>query len=122
MDAGEIDTVASLFTPDGSVRDISGKLWDASAGGPRGFATQWLVPPGARRGQHWIQRMRTERVSDDCYRLFSYWSSTLWEAASPAPVPSKLGTYTDTVVRRDGRWMIREKIIDRWETASTKTR
>jgi SnoaL-like domain len=116
MDFGEIDAVAALFTPDGRVRDISGKLWDAAAGGPRGFAARWLTPPDARRGQHWIQRVRTERISDDAYRLLSYWSSTRWGAASPAPVMGALGLYTDTVVRRDGRWMFQEKIIDRWET------
>lgn len=121
MDFGEIDTVAALFAPDGSVRDISGKLWDSAAGGPRGFATRWLTPPGARRGQHWIQRVKTERLSDESYRLLSYWSSTRWRADSPAPVVGALGLYTDTVVRRDGRWMFQEKVIDRWETTGTET-
>jgi SnoaL-like domain len=122
MDFGEIDAVAALFTPDGRVRDIAGKLWDAAAGGPRGFAAHWLVPPGARRGQHWIQRVRTERISDDAYRILSYWSSTRWEVGSPAPVLGALGLYTDTVVRRDGRWMIQEKVIDRWETTGIDAR
>ena len=81
-----------------------------------------LVLPGVRRGQHWIQRVRTERISDDAYRILSYWSSTRWEAGSPAPVMGALGLYTDTVVRRDGRWMIQEKVIDRWETTGIDVR
>lgn len=117
MDFGEIDTVAALFTADGRVRDIEGRLWDSAAGGPRAFAARWLTPPGARRGQHWIQRMGTERLSDDCYRLLSYWSSTRWMPDAPAPVMGALGLYTDTVVRQDGRWLIQEKVIDRWVTA-----
>jgi hypothetical protein len=118
MDFGDIDAVPALFTTDGSVRDVQGRLWDSAAGGPRAFAARWIVPPGARRGQHWIQRMETERLSDDAYRLMSYWSSTQWLPDNPAPVMSALGLYTDTVVRQDGRWLIREKIIDRWETGS----
>lgn len=117
MDFGEIDAVAALFASDGRVRDIQGRLWDSAAGGPRAFAARWLDPPGAKRGQHWIQRMRTDVISADCCRLLSYWSSTRWTAASPAPQMTALGLYTDTVVRQDGRWLIQEKIIDRWETA-----
>ena len=33
-----------------------------------------------------------------------------------------LGLYTDTVLRRDGRWMIQEKVIDRWETTGIDAR
>lgn len=114
MDFGEIETVAALFTENGSVRDIQGVLWDGAAGGPRAFAARWLVPPGERQGQHWIQRMKTERLSDNAYRLTSYWSSTRWFADAPAPTLGALGLYTDTVVRVGGRWMIQEKVIDRW--------
>ncbi len=117
MDFGDIDAIPAVFTSDGRVRDIEGRLWDSAAGGPRGFAARWLTPPGKRRGQHWIQRMRTERLSDNAYRVLSYWSSTRWTAASPAPEMGALGLYTDTVVRHDGRWLIQEKVIDRWETA-----
>ena len=118
MDFGDIEAVPALFTTDGSVRDVQGRLWDAAAGGPRAFAARWIVPPGAKRGQHWIQHMRTERLADNAYRLLSYWSATQWLPNSPAPVTGALGLYTDTVVRGDGRWLIQEKIIDRWETGS----
>jgi hypothetical protein len=118
MDFGDIEAVPALFTADGSVRDVQGRLWDAAAGGPRAFAARWIVPPGAKRGQHWIQHMRAERLADNAYRLLSYWSATQWLPNSPAPVTGALGLYTDTVVREDGRWLIQEKVIDRWETGS----
>jgi hypothetical protein len=116
MDFGDIEAVPALFTADGSVRDVQGRLWDQAAGGPRAFAARWIVPPGAKRGQHWIQQMQAEPLSDDSYRLLSYWSSTQWLPDSPAPILTALGLYTDTVVRQGERWLIREKIIDRWET------
>jgi len=118
MDFGDIEAVPALFTADGSVRDVQGRLWDAAAGGPRAFAARWIVLPGAKRGQHWIQHMRAERLADNAYRLLSYWSATQWLPNSPAPVTGALGLYTDTVVREDGRWLIQEKVIDRWETGS----
>ena len=91
MDFGDIEAVPALFTADGSVRDVQGRLWDAAAGGPRAFAARWIVPPGAKRGQHWIQHMRAERLADNAYRLLSYWSATQWLPNSPAPVTGALG-------------------------------
>lgn len=121
MDFGDIDAVPQLFTDDGQVRDISGATWDAATGGPRGFATRWLTPPGARRGQHWMQHMRFEPLSEDACRVLSYWFSARWTAESPAPAMNALGLYTDTVVRQNGRWRIQEKVIERWVTAGADT-
>jgi hypothetical protein len=118
MDFGNIDSVHKHFTADGTIRDVQGRLWDAASGGPRGFAEHWIVPPGARRSQHWVQCMQWQQLSNAEVRVVSYWSSTQWLPTSPAPVLGALGLYTDTVVRENSRWLIREKIIDRWETGA----
>ena len=51
MDTGDIEGVVAMFTSDGVVKDITGKHWDAAAGGVRGFATHFLTRPNRRGGQ-----------------------------------------------------------------------
>ena len=38
MDTTNIDGVVDTFTLDATVKDVTGKRWDAAAGGARGFA------------------------------------------------------------------------------------
>jgi SnoaL-like domain len=47
MDTGDIEAIVTRFTPDGVVKDVTGKRWDAAAGGVRGFAGHFLTrhPP-----------------------------------------------------------------------------
>jgi len=52
MDTGDIAGVVATFTPDGVVKDVTGKRWDAAQGGARGFATHFLTRPNRRGGQH----------------------------------------------------------------------
>jgi hypothetical protein len=54
MDTGDIEGVVATFTPDGVVQDVTGKRWDAAAGGVRGFATHFLTRPNRRGGQHHV--------------------------------------------------------------------
>ena len=35
MDTGDIEGVVATFTPDGVVKDVTGKRWDAAQGGAR---------------------------------------------------------------------------------------
>ncbi|HSF33135.1 MAG TPA: nuclear transport factor 2 family protein [Candidatus Tectomicrobia bacterium] len=62
MDTGDIEGVVATFTPDGVVKDVTGKSWDASAGGVRGFATQFLTRPNRRGGQHHVQHLFVEHA------------------------------------------------------------
>jgi hypothetical protein len=45
MDTRDIEGVVTTFTPDGVVKDVTGKRWDAAAGGVRGFASHFLTRP-----------------------------------------------------------------------------
>lgn len=115
MDHAEVEAVVRLFTADGWVRDIQNRMWDADAGGPRGFAERWLQPPLKKRGQHWIQHVRFETPSTDEVQVYSYWQGLRWNPAeTEAPVLGVIGTYRDVCVRQGGRWLIRSKTIDRW--------
>jgi hypothetical protein len=74
MDHGDIEGTIATFTSDGEIHDVTGKAWDARAGGVRGFAEKWLKQPFLLNGQHWLQRVRTIMNPDGSVELLSYWS------------------------------------------------
>jgi hypothetical protein len=115
MDTGDIEGVVAVFTPDGVVKDITGKRWDAAAGGARGFATHFLTRPNRRGGQHHVQHLFVEPASGG-YRVTSYWAALRWDAASDTKAIRSLGSYVDTCVKVNGQWLIKEKIIDPWHS------
>jgi hypothetical protein len=78
MDTGDIEGVVATFTPDGVVKDVTGKRWDAAAGGVRGFATHFLTRPDRRGGQHHVQHLFVEHAEGGGYRVTSYWVSMQW--------------------------------------------
>ncbi|MGY8936188.1 MAG: nuclear transport factor 2 family protein [Alphaproteobacteria bacterium] len=122
MDTTHIDGVVETFTPDGEVKDVTGKRWDAAAGGVRGFATHFLTLPDRPDAQHWVQHMFVENAGDggagDAWRVVSYWASLAWTPGSDEKFVRLLGSYRDTCVKVDSAWLIREKIIDPWSGTS----
>ena len=72
MDTGDIEGVVATFTPDGVVKDVTGKRWDAAAGGARGFATCFLTRPNRRGGQHHVQHLFVDPTEGGGYRVTSY--------------------------------------------------
>jgi len=69
MDTGDIEGVVATFTPDGVVKDVTGKRWDAAQGGARGFATHFLTRPNRRGGQHHVQHLFVEKAGDVSMQL-----------------------------------------------------
>jgi hypothetical protein len=118
MDTGDIEAVVATFTPDGVVKDVTGKRWDAAAGGVRGFATHFLTRPNRRGGQHHVQHLLVEPAGGGSYRVTSYWVSLQWDAESDRKCIRAMGSYRDTCVRVGGQWLIKEKIIDPWNSAT----
>jgi hypothetical protein len=118
MDTGDIEGVVATFTPDGVVKDVTGKRWDAAAGGARGFATHFLTRPNRRGGQHHVQHLFVEPAAAGGYRVTSYWVSITWDAEADVKTIRAMGSYVDTCVKVDGRWLIKEKIIDPWNSAT----
>jgi hypothetical protein len=118
MDTGDIEGVVATFTPDGVVKDVTGKRWDAAAGGVRGFATHFLTRPNRRGGQHHVQHLFVEKTAAGGHRVTSYWVSIQWDAEGDHTSIRAMGSYVDTCVKVDGRWLIREKIIDPWNSTT----
>jgi hypothetical protein len=116
MDTGDIEGVVATFTPDGVVKDVTGKRWDAVAGGVRGFATHFLTRPHRRGGQHHVQHLLVENASGGGYRITSYWVSIQWDTKADKKSMRAMGSYVDTCVKVDGKWLIKEKIIDPWNS------
>ena len=118
MDTGDIEGVVAMFTPDSVVKDVTGKRWDAAAGGVRGFATHFLTRPNRRGGQHHVQHLFVEHAAGGGYRVISYWVSIQWDAEGDKKSIRAMGSYGDTCVKVDGQWRIQEKIIDPWNSAT----
>jgi hypothetical protein len=116
MDTGDIEGVVAVFTPDGVVKDVTGKRWDAAAGGARGFATHFLTRPNRRGGQHHVQHLFVEPVDGSGFRITSYWVSIRWDTDGDQKAIRAMGSYVDTCVKVHGKWLIKEKIIDPWNS------
>ena len=114
MDTRNIDGVVAVFTPDGVIRDITGKAWDAAAGGARGFASHFLTLPERPVSQHWMQPMLVERLDASAYCVTSYWALLALNTATGEKVFRSFGSYRDVCVNVNGVWLIREKRIDPW--------
>jgi hypothetical protein len=118
MDTGDIEGVVAAFTPDGEVKDVTGKRWDPAAGGVRGFANHFLKRPNRGGGQHHVQHLFVESAEGGGYCVISYWVSIQWDAAGDRKFIRAMGSYRDTCVKIDGQWYIKEKIIDPWNSAT----
>jgi hypothetical protein len=121
MDTGDIEAVVATFTADGVVKDVTGKRWDVAAGGVRGFAGHFLRRPDRRGGQHHVQHLFVEPAAGGGYRVTSYWVSIQWDAEGDRRFIRAMGSYVDTCVKVDGRWRIKEKRIDPWNSATAPT-
>jgi hypothetical protein len=118
MDTGDIEGVLAVFTPDGVVKDVTGKRWDADAGGVRGFATHFLTRPNRRGGQHHVQHLFVDKATGGGYRVTSYWVAIRWDTTDDTKGIRAMGSYVDTCVQVEGKWLIKEKIIDPWNSDS----
>jgi len=116
MDTRNIEGVVAVFTQDGVIRDISGKMWDETAGGVRAFATHFLTRPGRPVSQHWMQPMLVEGVGASTYRVTSYWALLALDADTGDKGFRSFGSYRDTCVNLNGVWLIKEKHIDPWKS------
>jgi hypothetical protein len=118
MDTGDIEGVVATFTPDGVVKDVTGKHWDAASGGVRGFATHFLTRPQRRGGQHHVQHLFVDAAAGGGYRITSYWVSIRWDTEADQKAIRAMGSYMDTCVQVNGQWLIKEKIIDPWNSTA----
>lgn len=116
MDTRNIEGVVAVFTPDGVIKDITGKVWDETAGGVRAFATHFLTLPERPVSQHWMQHMIVEGVGTFAYCVTSYWALLALDADTGDKAFRSFGSYRDTCVCRNGEWLIVEKRIDSWQS------
>lgn len=114
MDTRNVDGVIETFTADGVVQDATGKVWDDSSGGPRGFATHYLGLPDRPLSQHWIQHMLIETASESGYCVTSYWGLVALDEQTNNKCIRSFGRYRDTCLQVNGQWLIQNKIIDPW--------
>jgi len=116
MDTRHIERVVAVFTQDGAIKDVAGKVWDETTGGVRAFATHYLTLSDRPISQHWMQHMRVEDVGASSYRVTSYWALLALDAATGDKTFRSFGSYRDTCVNINGIWLIKEKRIDPWQS------
>jgi hypothetical protein len=74
--------------------------------------------PNRRGGQHHVQHLFVELAEGGGYRVTSYWVSLRWDAAEDQKAIRAMGSYIDTCVQVHGQWLIKEKIIHPWNSAT----
>lgn len=116
MDTRNIEGVVAVFTQDGVIKDVTGKVWDETAGGVRAFASHFLTLPERPVSQHWMQPMIVEDVGTSAYRVTSYWALLALDADTGDKRFRSFGSYRDTCVCINGVWYIQEKRIDPWKS------
>jgi len=119
MDTRDVEGAVATFTSDAEVKDVTGRRWDAPNRGARGFAEHFLLPERDSAGQHWVQFMEMDDLPDGAVKVVSYWMGATW-AADDSKFVNHLGRYTDTVVKVDGSWRIKEKVIDPWNNETVQ--
>ena len=114
MDTGNISAVPTNFTADATIRDVTGKLWNAETGGVPGFANHFLAASNRPWGQHWIQHMSVQDAGDGKILVISYWTGLATDPATTERSVRHIGCHRDTMIKIDGTWLIAKKIIDPW--------
>src|SRR5262249_2018453 len=71
---------------------------------------------GRRGGQHHVQHLFIDTADAGGYRVTSYWVSIRWDTQGDKKFMRAMGSYVDTCVQVDGKWLIKEKIIDPWNS------
>ncbi len=120
MDTRNIEGTVAVFTLDGVIRDVTGKVWDETTGGVRAFATHFLTLPERPVSQHWMQHMVVEGVGASAYRVTSYRALLALDAETGDKTFRSFSSYRDTSVNVNGVWLIKEKRIDAWKSAEPR--
>jgi hypothetical protein len=113
LDRGDSQGFAACFTPDGAVVLRDGKRYEGTAG-IRRFVAEAGRTPGFRGRQHHVQPMFVEN-SPDGPVVVSYFQ-VLQAKVGEAPAIVSMGYYRDLVHEREGRWLIKQRNLYRWNS------
>ena len=69
-----------------------------------------------------MQHLFVEKAAGGGYCVTSYWVSIKWDTAGTAKSIRTMGSYADTCVKVDGKWLIKDKIIDPWNSSGPNSR
>ena len=108
LDIGDAPGVAACFTPDGVAVDSQGNRYaDIIA-----FAREFIEREDFRGRKHLINHLFFEGDSARCV-VTSYWTVVKWYVAEQRMAVVATGYSLDTMQKRDGDWLIAERVI-RW--------
>ena len=115
LDRADADGLASTFTADGTITNVTGAQWQGRDG-IRQFGLQAFEQPGFAGRQHHVQPLFIEQDGDG-WSMTSYWMAVTWDSGK-APQILFIGWYEDRYALEDGEWLCTSKVIRRWESGN----
>jgi ketosteroid isomerase-like protein len=115
MDRGDAKGVAALFAPDGLLRNAAGQEFHGQEGVEK-FAAAAASQPGFRGRQHHIRHLFMQ-PAENGWRALSYYQVVTF-AAGKEPEILSIGCYDDHCVKIEGRWRIKAKRLNRWNSTA----
>jgi uncharacterized protein (TIGR02246 family) len=113
FDTGDIEGFVSCFADDATLcEDVFDEVdrWTGSDE-IRSMAEHFFAHPGFPGRQHHASQILIEGTAERCrVRAFCF----VIEAGEDQPIVRFSGHYEDVVVKRDGRWVFKDRLIRHW--------
>jgi len=116
LDTGDLPALMRLFTDDCVLQDTSGRRHAGKAASEAYFA-MLMRNPEFRGRRHHIDNLVYTRCDPDRCDVRAYWMVEKWRAATGEKIIDLVGHSADRFVRRDGNWLIAERILHYWRDA-----
>ena len=111
LDGGRFDDMAALFTEDGTWHTAFGKATGRKAIAEFAAGLRAHRPGPTPRAIHHVTNV-VIKVEGTTAKCFSNWVTV--QNSAQGPKIGSAGSYTDDMVKQDGRWLFRYRKIDRF--------
>lgn len=111
---GDIEAFGDLFAPDAVMEDL-GVRYEGGPDGARRFLRAWMDRGASAGRQHWVGQVVLDGNSEQCTSKAFAIVPHRNALGTPSQLIAWVGHYTDELVKVDGRWRFRQRLVERWE-------